>query len=147
MTAKGLTGSKSLSFEDTNKTPQKELTFQFCNAKSVELFGGALTENSEEILQKTLFTQVDLSVDKETFYQQAKANKGNKHNQDRRSFMATINNEVRELSSSKELQQHESTFEAISLRDIFLKKTGPKHETECYIMQNPYSDEKEGQPN
>ena len=60
--------------------------------------------------------------------------------------MASINNEVRELSSSKELQQ-ESTFEAICLKDIFLKNTGPKPETECYVMQNPFSDKKEGEPN
>ena len=58
--------------------------------------------------------------------------------------MASINNEVRELSSSKDLQQ-ESTFEAISLKDIFLKKTG--QETECYLMQNPFSEKKDGEPN
>ena len=64
VTARSNTGSRSVSYDGTALTPMQELTFQFCNAKSVELFGGTLTEDADDVLHRNLFTPVDLGLDK-----------------------------------------------------------------------------------
>ena len=64
VTARSNTGTRSVSFDGNAQTPMQELTFQFCNAKSVELFGGTLTDDTDDVLHRNLFTPVDLGLDK-----------------------------------------------------------------------------------
>ena len=116
---------------DEQKQESLELTFQFCNDTSKDLFGTDLTEGHEDIIDMKLFTPVDLANSKQNFYKQGK--NGRRTVIDHESLIASVD----KVGSFSRSFENDTTLDmkAMSLRDVLNKKpTDKKEETECYLM-------------